>query len=84
MNKLKNSGRAAHPILWTLGVLVAAGAALAGYLVFAPGPTSFAQGKRVALADYHDKDPTGVPDELKSASLVERGEYLTRAADCAA
>ncbi len=84
MNTLKNSGRAAHPILWTLVVLVAAGAALAGYLVFAPGPTAFAQGKRVALAEYHDKDPTGVPDELKSASLVERGEYLTRAADCAA
>lgn len=78
------NGRAGHPILWTLGVLVAAAVAFAGYLVFAPGPTAFAQGKRVALADYHDKDPTGVPDELKSASLVERGEYLTRAADCAA
>jgi mono/diheme cytochrome c family protein len=81
MNKREN-GRAGHPILMTLGVLVAAAVAFAGYLVFAPGPTAFAQGKRVALADYHDKDPTGVPDELKSASLVERGEYLTRAADC--
>ena len=80
----RENGRARHPILWTLGVLVAAAVAFAGYLVFAPGPTAFAQGKRVALADYHDKDPTGVPDELKSASLVERGEYLTRAADCAA
>src|SRR6202163_4258904 len=84
MNKLKNSGRAAHPLVWTLGVLVAAGAALAGYLVFAPGPTAFAQGKRVALSDYHENDPTGVPAELKSASLIERGEYLTRAADCEA
>jgi mono/diheme cytochrome c family protein len=64
--------------------LIAAAVAFAGYLVFAPGPTAFAQGKRVPLADYHDKDPTGVPDELKSASLVERGEYLTRAADCVA
>jgi mono/diheme cytochrome c family protein len=81
MNTREN-GRAGHPILWTLGVLAAAAVAFAGYLVFAPGPTAFAQGKRVALADYHDKDPTGVPDELKSASLVERGEYLTRAADC--
>jgi len=81
MNTREN-GRAGHPILWTLGVLLAAAVAFAGYLVFAPGPTAFAQGKRVALADYHDKDPTGVPDELKSASLVERGEYLTRAADC--
>jgi mono/diheme cytochrome c family protein len=81
MNTREN-GRAGHPILLTLGVLVAAAVAFAGYLVFAPGPTAFAQGKRVALADYHDKDPTGVPDELKSASLVERGDYLTRAADC--
>src|SRR5450755_2774335 len=82
MNTREN-GRAGHPILWTLGVLAAAAVAFAGYLVFAPGPTAFAQGKRVALADYQDKDPTGVPDELKSASLIERGEYLTRAADCA-
>ncbi len=74
--------RSGHPILWTLAILVAAAAAFAGYLVFAPGPTAFAGGKRVALADYHGNDPTGVPDELKSASLVERGEYLTRAADC--
>jgi mono/diheme cytochrome c family protein len=81
MNTREN-GRAGHPILWTLGVLLAVAVAFAGYLVFAPGPTAFAQGKRVALADYHDKDPTGVPDELKSASLMERGEYLTRAADC--
>jgi mono/diheme cytochrome c family protein len=81
MNTREN-GREGHPILWTLGVLVAVAVAFAGYLVFAPGPTAFAQGKRVALADYHDKDPTGVPDELKSASLIERGEYLTRAADC--
>ncbi len=83
MNTREN-GRAGHPILWTLGVLAAAAVAFAGYLVFAPGPIAFAQGKRVALADYHDKDPTGVPDELEAASLVERGEYLTRAADCAA
>jgi mono/diheme cytochrome c family protein len=83
MNTRMN-GRAGHTILWTLGVLVAVAVAFTGYLVFSPGPTAFAQGKRVPLADYHDKDPTGVPDELKSASLVERGEYLTRAADCAA
>jgi mono/diheme cytochrome c family protein len=36
----------------------------------------------VALSAYHEQDPTGVPAELKSASLIERGEYLTRAADC--
>jgi mono/diheme cytochrome c family protein len=83
MNTRENA-RAGHPFLWTLAVLVAVAIAFAAYLVFAPGPTAFAQGKRVRLSDYHDKDPTGVPDELKSASLVERGEYLTRAADCVA
>jgi mono/diheme cytochrome c family protein len=74
----------AHPLLWTLGVLVLAGAAFAGYLAFGPEPTAFAQGTRVALANYRGTDPTGVPNELKSADLVERGAYLTRAADCMA
>lgn len=78
------NARAGHPILWTLAVLMAAVVAFIAYLVFAPGPTAFAKGQRIALADYHDKDPTGVPDELKSASLEVRGEYLARAADCAA
>jgi mono/diheme cytochrome c family protein len=40
-------------------------------------------GRRVALADYHGADPTGVPAELARASLVERGAYLAHAADCA-
>jgi mono/diheme cytochrome c family protein len=71
-----------HRILWTLAVIVGIAVVVAGYIVFGPGPTDFAGGKRVALADYHEQDPTGVPAELKSASLVERGEYLTRAADC--
>ncbi len=39
-------------------------------------------GPRVALADYRGADPTGVPASLAKASLVERGEYLARAADC--
>jgi mono/diheme cytochrome c family protein len=78
-------GRARHPLRWIVGIVgVAVVVALgyAAYLVAAPGPTAFAAGKRVALADYHDRDPTGVPDALKSASLVARGEYLTNAADC--
>jgi mono/diheme cytochrome c family protein len=44
-----------------------------------PGPMAFA-----ALADYRGPDPTGVPAKLAQASLVERGEYLAHAADCAA
>ena len=71
-----------RPILWTfLGLLVVA-AVVASYIVFGPHPTDFAGGKRVALAAYTQADPTGVPAELKSATVIERGEYLTRASDC--
>ena len=47
-------------------------------------PPRFAKGKRVELADFKGPDPTGVPASLADADLVARGEYLTRAADCAA
>jgi mono/diheme cytochrome c family protein len=76
-------GRIAQLILWSLAAIVAAAAAVSAYIVSGPRPTDFAAGKSVALGDYHDADPTGVPGELKTASLVVRGEYLTRAADCA-
>jgi mono/diheme cytochrome c family protein len=73
-----------HRIFWILAVLIVAGGAVAAYEVLGPGPTDFAHGKRVDLSAYHGADPTGVPASLKSASLIERGEYLTRAADCEA
>ena len=47
-----------------------------------PGPLDFAGGPKVAVADYRGGNPTGVPASLAKASLVERGEYLARAADC--
>jgi len=53
-------------------------------VVLAPRPLDFAGGAAVALADYRAQDPTGVPAELANLSLIERGAYLTRAADCAA
>jgi mono/diheme cytochrome c family protein len=84
MSRAKNSGRVNHPVLWTLAILVLAGALLASYLVLRPGPIAFAKGTRVALDKYQAADPTGVPEELKSATLVERGEYLAHAADCLA
>ena len=82
MNISAQRGRALHPFLWTLALVVGIGVIVGGYIVFGPGPTQFAGDKKVALSDYHEQDPTGVPAELKSATLVERGEYLTRAADC--
>jgi mono/diheme cytochrome c family protein len=56
--------------------------AVFGWRTFNPGPMAFAGGSTVALADYHDADPTGVPPALANADPVKRGEYLARAADC--
>lgn len=69
-------------LLWTVATVIVIGGGVLGYLVFGPRPTDFARGERVPLAQYHGGDPTGVPAELKAASVVERGEYLARAADC--
>ena len=82
MNTSAQSPRTSHPVLWTLAAIVALAVIVAAYVVFGPRATDFAGGRRVALSAYREQDPTGVPAELKSASLVERGEYLTRAADC--
>jgi len=59
-------------------------AAVFAWKMFNPGPTAFAEGSTVALADYRAADPTGVPANLASADIVERGEYLARGADCRA
>ncbi len=59
-------------------------AAFSWIVLLAPRPLDFAGGTKATLAQYRAGDPTGVPAELRSASLIERGEYLTRAADCAA
>jgi mono/diheme cytochrome c family protein len=79
--------KSSPPLRWVFaGVAVAGIAALAVvlWIVLGPGPTDFAGSDRVALSDYHGADPTGVPAELDQASLVRRGEYLTRAGDCGA
>jgi mono/diheme cytochrome c family protein len=52
------------------------------WFIRGPGPMDFAGGSTVALADYHEASPTGVPGSLAKASLVERGAYLAKAADC--
>jgi mono/diheme cytochrome c family protein len=59
-------------------------AAVFAWRQFNPGPLAFAGGSTVALADYKDTNPTGVPATLAKADVVKRGEYLARAADCLA
>jgi mono/diheme cytochrome c family protein len=66
------------------GALVIFAAVFAGRMVFQPGPTDFAVGPRMSLADYRGANPAGVPPELAAADPVVRGQYLARAADCAA
>jgi len=85
MNDSPGTGRAGRYIL--IGIAAVLAVVLLGFLwivVLAPRAMDFAGGSHVALTEYHAQDPTGVPAELKDASLIERGEYLARAADCAA
>lgn len=63
-------------------VVVLAAAAFGGWIALGPGPLDFAGGSPVMLTDYKGPDPTGVPLSLSNAALVERGQYLARAADC--
>jgi mono/diheme cytochrome c family protein len=65
-------------------VIVVVALGFAAWLVFIPGPMAFANGSTVALADYKDANPTGVPAQLAQADLIKRGEYLAHAADCVA
>jgi mono/diheme cytochrome c family protein len=85
MNDSAHSGRAGRFIL--IGIAAIFAVVLIGFLwmvVLAPHPMDFAGGPHVALSEYHGDDPTGVPAELKGATLIERGQYLARAADCGA
>jgi mono/diheme cytochrome c family protein len=70
--------------LVALAVALLAIMAAAWLLLRSGDPTSFASGTRVELADFRGTNPTGVPPTLSGADLIARGEYLTRAADCAA
>jgi mono/diheme cytochrome c family protein len=76
--------RPAARILFGLAVIVIGAAAIGVWIVRGPGPLDFSGGTKVALADYRGTKPTGVPAALETASLIERGEYLAKAADCVA
>jgi mono/diheme cytochrome c family protein len=70
---------------WLMAAVVVVALIVVGGVVWiagGPGPLDFAAGRKVALTDYPGGDPTGVPPALAQASLVQRGEYLARAADC--
>jgi mono/diheme cytochrome c family protein len=66
-----------------VGVVVVVLLALAAWIVIRPGPMAFANGKKVALAEYTGK-PTGVPADFQNAEPLARGQYLAEAADCEA
>jgi mono/diheme cytochrome c family protein len=68
-------------LLSVVAIAVVVGLA-AVWFIRGPGPLDFSGGSKVALADYHAANPAGVPASLAKASLVERGEYLAKAADC--
>jgi mono/diheme cytochrome c family protein len=85
VNDSPKAGRAGRYTL--IGIAVILAVVLIGFfwmVVLAPHAMDFAGGPHAALTEYHGEDPTGVPAELKGASLIERGQYLARAADCAA
>src|SRR6185437_13641415 len=64
-----------------IAVIAVIALGFAAWLLLIPGPMAFASGSSVALADYAAPNPTGVPKELANAALINRGEYLTHAAD---
>jgi mono/diheme cytochrome c family protein len=69
-------------ILISLAVIALVAVGIAAWIIRGPGPLAFADGPKVALADYRGASPAGVPASLAKASVVERGEYLAKAADC--
>jgi mono/diheme cytochrome c family protein len=78
---MKQRGRVLRVLLIVVVVLLVGGTAFAIYLR-GPGPTDFAGGQKVALAEYKDANPTSVPASMKDADPVKRGKYLAEAADC--
>jgi mono/diheme cytochrome c family protein len=66
-----------------VAVLVVAAVIIIAWFITIPGPLGFAGGHSVSIEEYQGVNPTGVPKELKDATLVRRGEYLAHAADCA-
>jgi mono/diheme cytochrome c family protein len=75
---------AARRILVSVVAIAVVALAAGVWFICGPGPMAFAAGQKVARADYKAADPSGVPASLAKASLVKRGAYLAKAADCMA
>jgi mono/diheme cytochrome c family protein len=73
---------AARRILVSVVAILAVVLLVGVWIIRGPGPMAFGTGPNVELADYKGANPTGVPAKLTQASLLERGAYLARAADC--
>jgi mono/diheme cytochrome c family protein len=73
---------AARRILLSIVAIIIIALVAALWIIRGPGPMAFADGPKVALADYKAADPTGVPATLAKADLIARGAYLAKAADC--
>jgi mono/diheme cytochrome c family protein len=73
-------GSKRRPLLIGLAALVFVAAAV--LFLMGPGPMAFSKGRKVDLAEYQATNPTGVPATLAEASLIKKGEYLAKAADC--
>jgi len=74
--------RRARRILAGLAAIVAIAVIVAIWIIRGPGPMAFGTGPNVELSAYKGANPTGVPASLAQANLIERGEYLAKAADC--
>src|SRR5205814_9732388 len=72
---------AAARIVLSVAAIVVVALVAGLWIIRGPGPLAFADGPKIALADYHGASPTGVPGAHAQASLVERGAYLAKAAD---
>lgn len=66
-----------------VGVVVLVVLVILARILIVPGPMAFAEGPRVALAQYQG-NPTGVPADLKATDPLAHGRYLVQAADCEA
>jgi mono/diheme cytochrome c family protein len=80
MTRLTERGTATRSLIIGVAVIALIAAAFGFWLVLGPGPMDFAGGK----PGTPGSSSAGVPADLANASLVERGQYLTRAADCQA